>query len=169
MIRVPLVRLVGVEGEQLGIVSIDQALQLSAEAGQDLVEVAPKAEPPVCRIMDYGKFKYQQAKKAQETKKKQTMTQVKEIKLRPKIEDHDFNFKLRNIIKFLEDHDRVKVTVQFRGREIAYAETGRKLLERVAEESAAVGAVDGAPKMEGRFLSMFLAPKGSSGSSNGGV
>lgn len=154
-----MVRLVDADGEQRGIVSIEQALILAAEAGQDLVEVAPKAEPPVCRIMDYGKFKYQQAKKAQENKKKQAMTQVKEIKFRPKIEDHDFSFKLRNIIKFLEEHNRVKVTVQFRGREIAYAEAGRKLLERVAEEAAEVGVVDGTPKMEGRFLSMFLAPK----------
>ncbi|MBI4797295.1 MAG: translation initiation factor IF-3 [Desulfarculus sp.] len=159
LIRTPLVRLVDAEGEQVGIVAIDQALQLAAEAGLDLVEVAPNAEPPVCRIMDYGKFKFQQAKKAQEAKKKQTQTQVKEIKLRPKIEDHDFGFKLRNIIKFLEEHDRVKVTVQFRGREIAYADAGRRLLERVIEEVGDLGTVEGSPKMEGRFLSVFIAPK----------
>lgn len=159
LIRTPLVRLVDAEGEQVGIVAIDQALSLAAEAGLDLVEVAPNAEPPVCRIMDYGKYKFQQAKKAQEAKKKQTQTQVKEIKLRPKIEDHDFGFKLRNIIKFLEEHDRVKVTVQFRGREIAYADTGRRLLERVIEEVGELGTVEGSPKMEGRFLSVFIAPK----------
>ncbi|MBI5523247.1 MAG: translation initiation factor IF-3 [Desulfarculus sp.] len=159
LIRTPLVRLVDAEGEQVGIVAIDQALHLAAEAGLDLVEVAPNAEPPVCRIMDYGKFKFQQAKKAQEAKKKQTQTQVKEIKLRPKIEDHDFGFKLRNIIKFLEEHDRVKVTVQFRGREIAYADAGRRLLERVIEEVGDLGTVEGSPKMEGRFLSVFIAPK----------
>jgi translation initiation factor IF-3 len=159
LIRVPLVRLVDAEGEQVGIVAIDQALQLAAEAGLDLVEVAPNAEPPVCRIMDYGKYKFQQAKKAQEAKKKQTQTQVKEIKMRPKIEDHDFGFKLRNIIKFLEEHDRVKVTVQFRGREIAYADAGRRLLERVIQEVGELGTVEGSPKMEGRFLSVFIAPK----------
>lgn len=152
-------RLVDAEGEQVGIVAIDQALHLAAEAGLDLVEVAPNAEPPVCRIMDYGKYKFQQAKKAQEAKKKQTQTQVKEIKLRPKIEDHDFGFKLRNIVKFLEEHDRVKVTVQFRGREIAYADAGRRLLERVIEEVGDLGTVEGSPKMEGRFLSVFIAPK----------
>jgi translation initiation factor IF-3 len=159
LIRTPLVRLVDAEGGQVGIVAIDQALSLAAEAGLDLVEVAPSAEPPVCRIMDYGKYKFQQAKKAQEAKKKQTQTQVKEIKMRPKIEDHDFGFKLRNVLKFLEEHDRVKVTVQFRGREIAYAESGRRLLERVIAEVGEKGTVEGSPKMEGRFLSVFIAPK----------
>lgn len=154
-----MVRLVDAEGGQVGIVGIDQALQMSHEAGLDLVEVAPGAEPPVCRIMDFGKFKFQQAKKAQEAKKKQSQTQVKEIKLRPKIEDHDFGFKMRSVKRFLEEHNRVKVTVQFRGREIAYSEAGRRLLERVMVELGEVATVDGTPKMEGRFLSMILAPK----------
>ena len=158
-IRTPVVRLVDAEGGQVGIVPIEQALSLAAEATLDLVEVAPGADPPVCRIMDYGKYKCQQAKKAQEAKKKQTQTQVKEIKLRPKIEDHDLAVKMRNVLRFLEEHNRVKVTVQFRGREIAYAEAGRRLLERVAEEAGELGVVDGTPKMEGRFLSIFLAPK----------
>lgn len=159
MIRVPLVRLIGADAEQVGIVPIDQALRLAAEAGLDLVEVAPNGEPPVCRIMDYGKFKFQQAKKAQEAKKKQTQTQVKEVKLRPKIEAHDLSVKMRNVIRFLEERNRVKITVQFRGREIAYAEAGRKLLERVTAEVGDLAVVEGTPKMEGRFLSMILAPK----------
>ena len=159
LIRVPLVRLVGADGEQVGIVPIEQALRQAAEAGLDLVEVAASADPPVCRIMDYGKFKFQQAKKAQEAKKKQTQTQVKEIKLRPKIEAHDLAVKMRNVLRFLEEHNRVKVTVQFRGREIAYAEAGRRLLERVTVEVGDLAVVEGTPKMEGRFLSIFLAPK----------
>jgi len=158
-IKVPLVRLVDAEGNQVGIVPIEEALRLAVEAGLDLVEVAPSAEPPVCRIMDFGKYKYQLAKKAQEAKKKQAQTQVKEIKLRPKIEDHDFNFKLRNILRFLEEHNRVKVTVQFRGREIAYTEAGRRLLQRVAEEVGEAGTVEGDPKMEGRFMTIMVAPK----------
>ena len=159
LIRVPLVRLIDSTGEQLGIVSIEDALRKAADAGMDLVEVAPNSDPPVCRIMDYGKYKYQQAKKAQEAKKKQSQTQVKEIKMRPKIADHDFSFKMKKILSFLEDKDRVKVTVQFRGREIAYAESGRELLRRVAEEAKEVGQVEGTPKLEGRFMIMILAPK----------
>jgi translation initiation factor IF-3 len=159
LIRVPLVRLIDSAGEQLGIVSIEDALNKAAEAGMDLVEVAPNSDPPVCRIMDYGKYKYQQAKKAQEAKKKQSQTQVKEIKMRPKIADHDFSFKMKKILSFLEDKDRVKVTVQFRGREIAYADSGRELLRRVAEEVQEVGQVEGTPKLEGRFMIMILAPK----------
>lgn len=159
LIRVPLVRLIDSAGEQLGIVSIEDALRKAADAGMDLVEVAPNSDPPVCRIMDYGKYKYQQAKKAQEAKKKQSQTQVKEIKMRPKIADHDFSFKMKKILSFLEDKDRVKVTVQFRGREIAYAESGRELLRRVAEEAQEVGQVEGTPKLEGRFMIMILAPK----------
>ena len=159
LIRVPLVRLIDSTGEQLGIVSIEDALRKAADAGMDLVEVAPNSDPPVCRIMDYGKYKYQQAKKAQEAKKKQSQTQVKEIKMRPKIADHDFSFKMKKILSFLESKDRVKVTVQFRGREIAYADSGRELLRRVAEEAQEVGQVEGTPKLEGRFMIMILAPK----------
>jgi translation initiation factor IF-3 len=159
LIRVPLVRLIDSAGEQLGIVSIEDALRKATEASMDLVEVAPNSDPPVCRIMDYGKYKYQQAKKAQEAKKKQSQTQVKEIKMRPKIADHDFSFKMKKVLSFLEDKDRVKVTVQFRGREIAYAESGRELLRRVAEEAQEVGQVEGTPKLEGRFMIMILAPK----------
>jgi translation initiation factor IF-3 len=158
-INAPSVRLIGADGEQIGIVSVTQAMDLAAQASLDLVEVASQATPPVCRIMDYAKFKYQQAKKAQEARKKQTHTLIKEVKLRPKIEEHDFAFKMKNIVRFLQERNRVKVTVQFRGREIAYADSGRKLLERVADEVAELGAVEGAPKLEGRFMLMVLAPK----------
>ncbi len=143
----------------MGVVTVDQALALAVEAGLDLVEVAPNAEPPVCRIMDYGKYKYQLAKKAQEGKKRQSLTQVKEVKLRPKIEDHDFGFKMRNAKRFLEEHNRVKITVQFRGREIAYPDLGRVLLNRVVTELAEVGQADGDPRMEGRFMHVFITPK----------
>ncbi|MCB2185874.1 MAG: translation initiation factor IF-3 [Deltaproteobacteria bacterium] len=158
-IRVPLVRLVNDEGEQVGIVSIDEALRVAGEAGLDLVEVAPGAEPPVCRVMDYGKFKYEQAKKAQEAKRKQSLTQLKEVKLRPKIEDHDLDTKMRNARRFLEERDRVKVTVQFRGREIAYTELGVRLLERVAKVLEDIAMVEGSPKLEGRLMHMILMPK----------
>ena len=159
LIKSPLVRLISSDGEQLGIVPIEEAMRVAAEAGEDLVEVAPNADPPVCRVMDYGKYKYQQAKKTQEAKKKQIQTQLKEIKFRPKIEDHDFAFKLRKILGFLEEHNRVKVTVQFRGREIAYMGRGRELLKRVLEEVGEAGTVVGTPKLEGRFLSIVVAPK----------
>ena len=158
-IRAPLVRYIDSEGKQVGIVPLEQALKSAGDAGLDLVEVAPDADPPVCRAMDYGKFKYQQAKKAQEAKRKQSQTQVKEIKMRPKIADHDFSFKMRKILDFLGERNRVKVTVRFRGREIAFAEFGRDLLRRVAEEAAEAGTVEGTPKMEGRQMTMILAPK----------
>jgi translation initiation factor IF-3 len=154
-----MVRLIGDDGQQLGIIAIDEARRMAAEAGLDLVEVAANADPPVARVMDYGKYKYQQSKKAQEGKKKQSQTQVKEIKFRPKIEDHDFGFKLRKILDFLGDHNRVKVTVRFRGREIAYMEAGFKLLERVVEEIGEAGVLDREPAKEGRTLTMYLAPK----------
>ncbi len=159
MIRVPLVRLVGADGEQVGIVPIEQAQRMAVEAGMDLVEVAASADPPVCRVMDYGKFKYQQAKKLQEAKKKQAQAQLKEIKLRPKIADHDFSFKMRKVQEFLEEHNRVKITVQFRGREIAYAEFGQQLLTRVMGQLGEVATVVSEPKQEGRFLIMIVAPK----------
>lgn len=152
-------RFVGSDGSQAGVIPRDEALRLAGEMGLDLVEVAAEADPPVCRAMDYGKFKYQQAKKNQESKRKQTHTQVKEIKMRPKIADHDYSFKMRKILDFLAAKNRVKVTVRFRGREIAYADAGRKLLLRVAEEVGDAGSVDGTPKLEGRQMTMLLAPK----------
>ena len=158
LVKSPFVRLIDGEGNQVGVVPINEAQRIAAEAALDLVEVAPNADPPVCRVMDYGKFKYQQAKKQQEAKKKQVQTQIKEIKLRPKIEDHDFSFKMKKVLKFLGERNRVKVTVQFRGREIAYANLGRDLLSRVVQEVGEEGTVVGTPKLEGRFLTMVLAP-----------
>jgi translation initiation factor IF-3 len=159
MIKSPMVRLISADGEQAGIVSIEDARRSAHDAGLDLVEVAPNADPPVCRVMDYGKYKYQQAKKAQEGKKKQAQTQVKEMKFRPKIADHDFNFKMRKVLTFLEERNRVKVSVQFRGREIAYKDAGRQLLDRVAQEAEELAVVVAMPKMEGRFMTMVLAPR----------
>jgi translation initiation factor IF-3 len=153
------VRLVDAEGEQVGVVPLEQAMAIADDAGMDLVEVAPGADPPVCRVMDYGKYKYQLAKKAQEAKKRQSFTQVKEVKMRPKIEDHDFGFKMRNARKFLGERDRVKITIQFRGREIAYTNLGVDLLERVIEELSDIGQPDGAPRREGRFMHVFISPK----------
>lgn len=154
-----MVRLISADGEQLGIVPIDEAMRHANDAGMDLVEVSPNSDPPVCRVMDYGKYKYQQAKKNQEAKKKQSQTQIKEIKFRPKIEDHDFGFKMKKIFGFLEERNRVKVTVRFRGREIAYTELGFKLLYRVIEAIGDAGQVDRKPMREGRTLNMYIAPK----------
>jgi translation initiation factor IF-3 len=146
------------EGEQLGIMSIRAALQLAEEAGVDLVEIAPVAKPPVCRIMDYGKFKYQEQKRAHEAKLKQKQVQVKEIKLRPGTDENDYQIKLRNMIRFLEEEDKVKVTLRFRGREMAHQEFGMRQLERIKADLEAVGAVEQMPKMEGRQMIMVIAP-----------
>jgi len=140
-------------------VPIDEALDVAKKAGLDLVEVAPNADPPVCRIMDYGKFKYQASKKGQETKKKSRTIQLKEVRMRPRTEEHDLGFKLKNIRKFLEKRDRVKVTVLFRGREMAYMDQGIALLKRVAEEVEEIGTVEQAPTREGWRLTMVLVPK----------
>ena len=159
-IRARMVRLISDEGEQMGIVSVQEALRAAEDAGLDLVEVAPNAEPPVCRIMDYGKFKYQARKKVQETKKKSKTSQLKEIKFRPHTDDHDLGFKVRNIKKFLDHRDRVKVTVFFRGREMAYMEAGVALLNRVAQEVEEQGSVDQPPTREARNrMTMVLVPK----------
>jgi len=155
-----MVRLISAEGEQLGIQGIQDALRAAEEAGLDLVEVAPNSDPPVCRIMDYGKFKYEVSKKGKEAKKKSRTSQLKEIKLRPNTEDHDLGFKIKNLIKFLEKKDRVKVTVFFRGREMTYINTGIDLLNRVAEAVADVGSVDQPPTREARNkVAMVIFPK----------
>lgn len=153
------VRLIDEDGGQLGIVPIEEAQRVSAEKGLDLVKIAPKAEPPVCRIMDYGKFKYEQQKKKQEAKKRQSVVQIKEIKVRPKTDDHDYETKLRHIRRFLEDGDRCKVTVFFRGREIVHKDRGISILERVVQDLADVAKVDQEPRAEGRTLQMLLVPK----------
>ena len=153
------VRLIALDGSQLGIVSIQEALSSASEHGLDLVEVAPNSDPPVCRVMDYGKFKYQASKKEQGARKKGKVFQVKEIKLRPHTEEHDLGFKIRNLKKFLDKKNRVKVTVIFRGREIAYKDMGKELLEKVAEEVMDKGTVEQPPRDEGRNLSMLIVPK----------
>jgi translation initiation factor IF-3 len=158
-IRVPEVRLIGADGQQVGVMPTREALAHAAEAHLDLVEVAPQASPPVCRIMDYGKFKYQQSKKQQEARRKATTIQVKEVKVRPKIEEHDMGFKLRNARRFLGEGDKVKISVIFRGREIAHTDRGFRILARMAEALADVGNVEQNPKLEGRNLSMIVTPK----------
>jgi translation initiation factor IF-3 len=138
---------------------IDQALAAAAESGLDLVEVSPQAKPPVCRIMDYGKFKYQQQKRAAEAKKKTARVEIKEVKLRPKTETHDFNVKVKNVRRFLDSGNKVKVTIMFRGREVTHPQFGRDLLQRVSEEVSDIGAVESFPSMRGRFMHMVMAPK----------
>jgi translation initiation factor IF-3 len=158
-ITAPKVRLVGVEGEQIGIVAVAEALRLSDEAELDLVEIAPMAEPPVCRIMDYGKFKYAESKKQHEAKLKQKQIQIKEVKFRPSTDEGDYNIKLRNLIRFLGEGDKTKITLRFRGREIAHQELGQRLMERVRTDLEEHGVVEQFPKMEGRQMVMVLAPK----------
>ncbi len=152
-------RLVDEHGEQLGIVATRDAMRLAEERDVDLVEIAPLAKPPVCKLMDYGKFKYREAKKAHEAKLKQKQIQVKEIKFRPGTDEGDYQIKLRNLIRFLEEGDKTKVTLRFRGREMAHQEFGVRLLERVKIDLAPYGVVEQFPKMEGRQLIMVLAPK----------
>jgi translation initiation factor IF-3 len=157
-ITAPEIRLVGVEGEQLGIVNIRAALQMAEEAEVDLVEIAPMAQPPVCKMMDFGKFKYQEAKRAHEAKLKQKQVQVKEVKFRPGTDDNDYQIKLRNLVKFLQEGDKAKITLRFRGREMAHQEFGMRMLERIKTDLAEVAQVEQFPKMEGRQLIMVLAP-----------
>ncbi|WP_072696337.1 translation initiation factor IF-3 [Desulfovibrio litoralis] len=157
-IRAREVRLIGAEGEQLGIVSRNDALNMAKEAGVDLVEVSSNAEPPVCKIMDYGKYRYEIQKKKQEAKKKQVIVQIKEIKFRPKTDEHDYQTKLNHIRRFIEDGDRCKVTVFFRGREIVHKDRGQAMLERVIEETKDIAKVDQEARVEGRVLHMMLAP-----------
>lgn len=157
-ISAPEIRLIGEDGEQVGIVSVQSALKMAEEAGVDLVEIAPLAKPPVCRIMDYGKFKYAEAKKAHEAKLKQKQIQVKEVKFRPGTDEGDYQIKLRNLIRFLQEGDKTKVTLRFRGREMAHQEFGVRLLERVKADLEQYGTVEQFPKMEGRQLIMVLAP-----------
>ncbi len=147
------------DGNQLGVISLTDALAEAAKAGLDLVEVSPTAAPPVCRIMDYGKFRYQQSKKIQVSKKSQTVIQVKEIRLRPKTEAHDLEVKIKHVRKFLEQHNKVKISMIFRGREIAYTEIGRKIMEDVKNTLADGCVIDQQPKLEGRSMVMVLSPK----------
>ena len=153
------VRLIDVDGTQIGIVPIKKALSIAYEKRLDLVKVAPNAKPPVCRIMDYGKYKYELSKKEKEAKKKQKVINVKEVRMTPTIEDHDLNVKARKTIDFLKDGDRVKVSVRFRGRELGHTETGKEVLMRFAELVSEYGTMEKEPRMEGRNMVMFLVPK----------
>ncbi len=153
------IRLIDAEGEQVGVVSRADALDRAFAAGLDLVEISPNAEPPVCKILDYGKFKYEVQKKKAEAKKKQKVIEIKEIKVRPNIDDNDYNIKMRSVRRFLEDGDKVKVTLRFRGRELAHLELGAKVLDRIRDEVADLAKVEQFPKMEGRQMIMVIAPR----------
>ncbi len=157
-IRAREVRLIDPDGEQKGIVSLEEALRTAEEYGLDLVEVSPNANPPVCRIMDYGKYRYQQAKKNKDAKKKQSVIHVKEVKLRPKTEEHDIQYKLAHVKRFLSDGNRVKVTIQFRGREIAHPDMARRVVDKILEGTSEIGIVDQQPKIEGRRMIFVLRP-----------
>nr|WP_318527619.1 translation initiation factor IF-3 [Actibacterium sp. XHP0104] len=157
-IRSPEIRLIGAEGENIGVVTPERGMALAEQAGLDLVEISPNATPPVCKIMDFGKFKYEQQKRESEARKKQKIIEVKEVKFRPGTDTHDYEVKMRNVIKFLEKGDKVKITLRFRGREMAHQNLGRELLERVAEDVKEIGKVENMPKMEGRQMIMMIGP-----------
>lgn len=158
-IRAREVRVITADGEQLGVMSGRAAQQLAVERHLDLVEIAPTAKPPVCKIMDYGKFRYEQQKREKEARKKQKTFDIKEVKLRPGIEDHDFNVKYKSAVRFLEDGDKVKVTIMFRGRELSHPELGEVLLNRMAQQLKEIAVVERVPKLEGKNMIMIVAPK----------
>ena len=158
-IEVDSVRVVDADGEMVGVISVAEGIELAFEAGLDLVEVSPNADPPVCKILDYGKFKYEAQKKANEARKKQKVIEVKEIKMRPGIDEHDYHVKMRNVRKFLDNGDKVKLTIRFRGREMAHQNLGMKVLDRVREEVDELAKVEQFPKTEGRLMTMVVAPK----------
>lgn len=153
-------RVIGVEGEQIGILATRDALRMAQEKGYDLVEVSPNAKPPVCKIMDYGKYKYELSKKAKDAKKKQRFWHLKEMRFRPKTEDHDYTFKMKHIREFLSQGNKVKVFVEFRGREMAHKEFGEKIVNKLQVDLIDVGIIEQKPKMEGRNLTMTVMPKG---------
>ena len=157
-IRAPEIRLIGADGENVGVVSPARAMDMADDAGLDLVEISPNANPPVCKIMDFGKFKYEQQKRESEARKKQKVIEVKEVKFRPNTDTNDYDVKMRNVFKFLENGDKVKVTLRFRGREMAHQNLGRELLERVVEDTKDIGKVENFPKMEGRQMVMMIGP-----------
>jgi len=158
-IRVKEIRVVDEDGNQLGVLQTREALKLAEEKQLDLVEIAPQAKPPVCRIMDYGKFKFEQSKREKEARKNQRIINIKEVKLRPNIDDHDFEVKAKNAIRFLKDGDKVKLTIMFRGRQIVHPDLGKKLLLRMAEQVTELANVERQPKLEGKNMIMILAPK----------
>jgi translation initiation factor IF-3 len=158
-IRAPEIRLIGAEGENVGVVTPGRALAMAVELGLDLVEISPNAVPPVCKIMDFGKFKYEQQKKEAEARKKQKIIEIKEIKFRPGTDTHDYDVKMRSVRKFLEEGDKVKITLRFRGREMAHQELGLELLKRVAADVESVAKIENMPKLEGRQMVMMIAPR----------
>jgi len=157
-IRAEEIRLIGPDGENVGVVPPARALEMAEESGLDLVEISPNAKPPVCKIMDFGKYKYEQQKREAEARKKQKTIEVKEVKFRPNTDTHDYDVKMRNVFKFLEAGDKVKVTLRFRGREMAHQNLGRELLERIAGDVEGVGRIENMPKMEGRQMIMIIGP-----------
>jgi translation initiation factor IF-3 len=157
-IRAPEIRLIGADGENIGLVTPGRAMQLAEEAGLDLVEISPNATPPVCKIMDFGKFKYETQKKEAEARKKQKIIEIKEVKFRPNTDTHDYEVKMRNVVRFLEEGDKVKVTLRFRGREMAHQDLGRLLLDRVAEDVKELGKIESMPRVEGRQMVMMIGP-----------
>jgi translation initiation factor IF-3 len=158
-INLPRVRLVDQKGNMVGVVTRNEALTMAIDAGLDLVEVSPNADPPVCKILDYGKFKYEEQKKKNEARKKQKVIEVKEIKLRPGIDDHDYQTKMRSMVKFFEEGDKVKVTLRFRGREMAHPELGMEVLNRVRDDLEEIAKIEQTPRMEGRQMTMVLSPR----------
>ncbi|MDA7827199.1 translation initiation factor IF-3 [Rhodobacteraceae bacterium] len=157
-IRCPEIRLIGADGENVGVVTPERGVELAFEAGLDLVEISPNANPPVCKIMDFGKYKYEQQKRESEARKKQKVIEVKEIKFRPGTDTHDYEVKMRSVYKFLQNGDKVKITLRFRGREMAHQDLGRDLLNRVAEDVKEMGKVENMPKVEGRQMTMMIGP-----------
>lgn len=157
-VRAPEIRLIGAEGENIGLITPDRAMLLAEQAGLDLVEISPNATPPVCKIMDFGKYKYETQKKESEARKKQKIIEIKEIKFRPNTDTHDYEVKMRSVFKFLEGGDKVKITMRFRGREMAHADLGRKLLERVADDVSELGKIESIPRLEGRQMVMMINP-----------
>ena len=158
-VTAPEIRLIGADGEQAGVVTLEEAQQAALEADLDLVEIVPNAEPPVCRVMDYGKFVFEESKKKHAAKKKQKQTQIKEVKFRPGTDIGDYKVKLRNLLKFLNNGDRVKITIRFRGREMAHTELGTKMLDRLEVDVADDGVIEQRSRMEGRLMTMVVAPK----------
>ena len=157
-ITAPEIRLIGHEGQNVGVVTPQRAMELAEQVGLDLVEISPNANPPVCKIMDFGKYKYEQQKRESEARKKQKTIEVKEVKFRPNTDTHDYDVKMRNVVKFLNNGDKVKITLRFRGREMAHQDVGRNLLERVADDVNEIGKVESIPKMEGRQMVMMINP-----------
>jgi translation initiation factor IF-3 len=158
-IKAPQVRVVDADGEMVGVISVEEGVELAHDAGLDLVEVSPNADPPVCKVLDYGKYKYEAQKKANEARKKQKTIDVKEIKMRPGIDEHDYQVKMRSVRRFLGEGDKVKMTIRFRGREMAHQELGMKVLDRVRDELEELVKVEQFPKSEGRLMTMVIAPK----------